>query len=136
MTATVRLSGRSLIRGCVLAVDDDPDTREIYSRHLGAAGLTVFSADSAHGCFELIEREQIDLVLLDVMMPEMDGLKTLRLIKENAKTRDIPVIIVTVLDDAVVLAKALELGAEECLIKPVFKRQLLKAVRAHISTNA
>jgi CheY-like chemotaxis protein len=71
-------------------------------------------------------------VLLDLLMPETDGLAALREIRADPAVAKIPVVVLTALDDARALAEAKRLGAKECLIKPVFRRRLLRSVRTHL----
>ena len=118
-------------RPVVMIVDDDDDTCAVLSRLLQDE-LQVLTARSAEECFEVLKRETVDLMLLDLLMPEMDGLAILREIRRNPAIATIPVIVVTAWDDVSALAEAKRLGAKECLIKPVFRRRLLRSVRTHL----
>lgn len=121
------ISGRPV----VMIVDDDDDTCAVLSRLLQDE-LQVLTARSAEECFQVLKRKTVDLVLLDLLMPEMDGLAILREIRGNPAIAKTPVIVVTAWDDASALAQAKRLGAKECLIKPVFRRRLLRSVRTHL----
>jgi len=116
----------------VVLVDDDIDTRRIFSKFLGDEAIRVLSVGSAHECLQVLKGELVDLVLLDILMPDMDGLSVLREIRANLRTAELPVVIITALDDRVVLVEAKRLGALGCLIKPISRRQLLSSVRAQI----
>jgi CheY-like chemotaxis protein len=114
-----------------MVVDDDNDTCTIFSSFLKGE-LQVLTAQSAEECFQILNRETVDLVLLDLLMPEMDGLAALREIRSNPAIAKTPVIVVTAWDDVSALAEAKRLGAKECLLKPVFRRRLLRSVRTHL----
>lgn len=121
-------------RPVVLVVDDDEDTCAILCSFLQneLEVLTVLSADE---CIQTLKREPVELVLLDLLLPEIDGLAALREIRRDPAIAKIPVIVLTAWDDAGALAEAKRLGVKECLIKPVFRRRLLRSVRAHLQTG-
>jgi len=110
----------------VLVVDDDAANRDILQRRLQRLGHRVFPAESGVRALEMLAAEPFDLVLLDVMMPGMDGFEVLSRIKQDAATRDIPVIVISALDDLSAAVRCIEQGAEDFLSKP-FEPVLLKA---------
>jgi CheY-like chemotaxis protein len=114
-----------------MVVDDDDNTCTILSGFLSAE-FEILTALSARECFQLLSRETVDLVLLDLLMPEMNGLTALREIRSNPAIAKTPVIVVTAWDDLDALAEAKRLGAKECIHKPVFRRRLLRSVRTHL----
>jgi CheY-like chemotaxis protein len=118
-------------RPIALIVDDDADTCAILSGFLQSE-FEVLTVHSAHQCLQTLKRNPVDLVLLDLLMPETDGLATLREIRANPTFANTPVVVLTAWDDANALAEAKRLGAKECLIKPVFRRRLLRSVRTHL----
>jgi CheY-like chemotaxis protein len=118
-------------RPIALIVDDDADTCAILSGFLQSE-FEVLTVHSAHQCLQTLKRNPVDLVLLDLLMPETDGLATLREIRANPTFANTPVVVLTAWDDASALAEAKRLGAKECLIKPVFRRRLLRSVRTHL----
>jgi len=123
------------LRPVVMVVDDDDATCTILSGFLQNE-LQVLTAQSAGECFQILNRgETVDIVLLDLLMPEMDGLAALREIRSNPIIAKTPVIVVTAWDDVGALAEAKRLGAKECLIKPVFRRRLLRSVRTHLQSQ-
>jgi CheY-like chemotaxis protein len=121
-------------RPIALIVDDDADTCRILSGFLQNE-FHVVTVQLAHQCIETLKQNPIDLVLLDLLMPDTDGLSVLRQIRADPAVAEIPVVVLTAWDDARALAEAKRLGARECLIKPVFRRKLLRSVRTHVETN-
>ena len=113
-------------RARVLVVDDIEDNREVLMRRLRREGYLVDSADNGRRALELIASQPFDLVLLDVMMPELDGYAVLDRIKGDPATRDIPVIMISALDEMAGIARCIEHGAEDYLPKP-FDPVLLRA---------
>jgi sigma-B regulation protein RsbU (phosphoserine phosphatase) len=112
--------------GRVLAVDDNRENLEVLARHLTRHGLEVETAESGLAALDAIRSASFDLVLLDVMMPEVDGYTVLRELKSDAQTRDIPVIMISALDELESVVRCIEAGAEDYLPKP-FNPTLLEA---------
>ncbi len=110
----------------VLVVDDDAGNRDILQRRLQRLGHRVIPAESGRRALELLAGGPCDLVLLDIMMPEMDGFEVLSRIKQDPATRDVPVIVISALDDLSAAVRCIEQGAEDFLSKP-FEPVLLKA---------
>ena len=110
----------------VLVVDDIEDNRQLLKRRLERQGHTVICAEDGKKALAMVEAEPPDLVLLDIMMPEMDGFAVLARLKGSRATRDIPVIVISALDDMASAVKCIEQGAEDFLSKP-FDPVLLKA---------
>jgi DNA-binding response OmpR family regulator len=102
----------------ILVVDDLEDNRAVLERRLRRQGHTVVSATGGHAALDLMGRERFDLVLLDVLMPDLDGLAVLERLKANPATRDIPVIMISALDDVASVVRCIERGAEDHLSKP------------------
>ncbi len=114
------------ISGIVLVVDDNENNRDLLLRRLQRQGLTVVVAEHGRQALELIRRQSFDLVLLDVMMPEINGYQVLEYLKSDPVYRHIPVIMISAVDDIDSIVKCIELGAEDYLFKP-FNPVLLKA---------
>jgi PAS domain S-box-containing protein len=109
----------------VLVVDDDPDARELLSRHLQRGGYAVHVAANGEEAMHLARTLQPDVVTLDVMMPRMDGWAVLSAMKEDAELAEIPVIMATVVDNQSI---GFSLGAADYLIKPIDRGRLVRAV--------
>jgi len=102
----------------LLVVDDDEDNRSILCRRLEKEGYTVATACNGQDALNLLRYEQFDLVLLDVMMPGMDGYEVLLRIKADSNTLDTPVIMISAFKDKDYVIKCLQLGASDYLLKP------------------
>jgi len=110
----------------ILVVDDVADNRDILRRRLEKEGHRVTVAENGRQALERAAAEPMDLVLLDILMPELDGHETLARLKGEAATRDIPVIMISALDDVAGIARCVAAGAEDYLTKP-FDPVLLRA---------
>lgn len=113
-------------QGHILVVDDHRTTRLKLSLGLKQQGHTVGEAENGMQALEKLRSEPFDLVLLDIMMPEMDGYQVLDQMKEDRDLRDVPVIVISALDDLESVVKGIELGAEDYLPK-TFDPVLLRA---------
>jgi class 3 adenylate cyclase len=113
-------------RGTVMVVDDDEFNQELMGRQLEVLGYQVVSARDGIHALALLSRRAVDAVLLDIIMPRMNGYQTLRAIREDSELRDIPVIMVSALDDMDSVSRCLELGADDYLPKR-FNPALLRA---------
>jgi DNA-binding response OmpR family regulator len=120
----------------VMVVDDDPDTVLILARHLQREGFAALQAISGAECLRLVLENRVDVILLDLMMPGMDGFQVCRALKENPKTAEIPVIMITARDDVDARAEGMRLGVSDFLAKPVFRRQLANRIRAQLEVSA
>jgi response regulator RpfG family c-di-GMP phosphodiesterase len=102
----------------ILIIDDDLTNLKVLSRHLSALGYNPVTADSGMTALKVLDEQPADLILLDIMMPGMDGTEVLNRIKSNDYTKDIPVVMVSAIDDYNTIKKCLEAGAEDYIIKP------------------
>jgi diguanylate cyclase (GGDEF)-like protein len=116
----------------LLIVDDIGDNRNILKRRFERRGFEVSEADSGLAAIELIENGCFDLVLLDVMMPGIDGLETLGRIRANKSASELPVIMVTAKSESGNIVEALEHGANDYITKPVDFAVALARVNAQI----
>jgi len=116
----------STISGRILIVDDHPDNRGVLARRLERQGHQTAQAENGRQALEMLAREPCDLILLDVMMPEMDGFTALGRIKADPALRHIPVIMISALDEIENVVRCIERGAEDFLPKP-FNPTLLRA---------
>jgi two-component system cell cycle sensor histidine kinase/response regulator CckA len=113
----------------VLIVDDERPTRDILTAILGPEGCIVITADSGEEALAIVAAQPIDLILLDILLPGMDGYAFATLIKKNPATRGIPIVIVTALDDRNARMLGLSAGAEDFVTKPVDRAELCIRVR-------
>jgi class 3 adenylate cyclase len=112
--------------GFILAVDDLQENRELVARYLSRSGHLVVTAASGPEALATLEQSDVDVVLLDLMMPEMDGREVLRRIKENPEWRATPVIVISGSQDMDGIIECIEAGADDYLFKP-FNPVLLQA---------
>jgi DNA-binding response OmpR family regulator len=112
--------------GNLLVVDDNDNNRDMLSRRLQRQGHTVAVAEHGRQALEMLTAASFDLVLLDIMMPEMDGYQALRQIKADPALRHIPVIMLSALGELESVVRCIEMGAEDYLPKP-FNPVLLQA---------
>jgi CheY-like chemotaxis protein len=124
--ATGSAAGPAVQPAHILVVDDQEDNRSVLERRLRRQGHTVESASGGLSALEMLGRDRFDLVLLDVLMPDLDGLAVLERMKADQATRDIPVIMISALDDVASVVRCIERGAEDHLPKP-FDPVLLRA---------
>jgi two-component system cell cycle response regulator len=114
----------------VLVVDDVPANVKLLEARLSAEYFDVITAMSGQEALAICERAQCDLVLLDVMMPDMDGFEVCRRLKSNSATHHIPVVMVTALDQPSDKVRGLEAGADDFLTKPIPELALTARVRS------
>lgn len=120
------------VRATILLVDDDPFSLKILSGLLHSH-YDILAAPSGERALNIATGEQKpDLVLLDIVMPDMDGYEVLARLRENPSTRDIPVIFTTGLDSAEDKAKSLKLGAADFINKPYHAPTVLASVHAQL----
>jgi DNA-binding response OmpR family regulator len=118
----------------ILSADDDPSTREVLAYYLRRQGYDVRTVTDGADAIAAIAGNSFALVLLDVVMPGLDGLEALRRIRVTHTPRELPVILFTGLDAPDALATAGELGANAWLAKPYQLADLLAAVRGQIAS--
>jgi signal transduction histidine kinase len=116
----------------ILIVDDNPTNLAVLSDVLDQEGLEVRIAKNGKIALKRLEQELPDLILLDVMMPELNGFDTCKEIKANALTKDIPVIFMTALSDTEDKVKGFNLGAVDYITKPFQREELLARVKTHL----
>lgn len=114
----------------VLVVDDEPSIFDVIEGMLYREGYDLIYIDSGFEVLKRLDEIQPDVILLDVMMPDMDGIETCRQIKSNARWRHIPIITVTALSAMEDLARALDAGADDFVSKPVNSIELRARVRS------
>lgn len=117
-------------KGRVLIVEDEPSQMEILSYNLASEGYDVAKAASGEEGLMMLAEQQIDLVLLDWMLPETSGLEVCRQIKRNKATKAIPVIMLTARGEEDDKIRGLDTGADDYVVKPYSVKELLARVRA------
>ena len=122
--------------GTVLVVDDDRRSVDILCRMLALDGIACAPATSGAAALRIVRSQDIDCILLDVLMPEMDGLEVCEQLRADERTRAIPVILLTGKDDTQTRAAGMRLGVSEFLAKPVVKSELWARVRAQLRSRA
>ncbi|MFA6192582.1 MAG: HD domain-containing phosphohydrolase [Sulfurimonas sp.] len=123
----------------VLLCDDELMNRKVASKILEKEGFSVIEAQNGKEAIEVLKHKKIDLILMDLMMPVMDGYEATKIIKENDEFSTIPLIIISALSDKEAITKGLELGADEYLTKPFdiveFRLRVKNAVKIGIYQN-
>jgi len=112
--------------GFILVVDDNEMNRDMLGRRLERQGHTVLEAENGRKALEILESVKVDLVLLDILMPELDGMQTLEMLKAHKTNRYTPVVMLSALDELDKVVRCIEIGAEDFLPKP-FNSVLLNA---------
>jgi two-component system cell cycle sensor histidine kinase/response regulator CckA len=119
-------------KSIILIVDDNPTNLEMLLDCLEDAGFKVVVAEDGASAIEMAEYAPPDLILLDILMPEIDGFETCRRLKTNPATQDIPVIFMTALTDKVDKVRGLNLGAVDYITKPLEHEEVLARVNIHL----
>ncbi len=114
----------------ILLIEDEEDIREVMAWNLTREGYRVVEAGNGEEGRRLAVRERPDLIVLDLMLPGIDGLTVARLLKGAGETRDIPVVMVTARGEEADIVAGLELGADDYVVKPFSPRVLVARVRA------
>jgi two-component system cell cycle response regulator len=124
------LTDADVASATVLIVDDHEQNLELLQAYLEDLGCTVVGAKDGLEAISVVEKSRPDIVILDVMMPRMSGFQVCEKIKADPATRDIPVVMVTALNEVADVERAVESGADDFLTKPVHKIELLTRVRS------
>lgn len=117
--------------GRLLVVDDNEMNRDILSRRLARRGHVVDTAEDGQAALDMVGKQKYDLMLLDIMMPGIDGMEVLRRVRETQKPTDLPIIMVTAKSDSEDVVEALKAGANDYVLKPLD----FPVVRARVSTQ-
>jgi DNA-binding response OmpR family regulator len=113
----------------VLVVDDDPDVRQLVEMKLRLDGIETLTATNGQEALDVLASNDIDLVVLDVMMPVMDGIEACRRIREMEDLSDLPIIMLTAKAQASDIQSGFATGATDYVVKPFSPRELLSRVR-------
>ena len=114
----------------ILIVEDEPDIAELLAYNLHQAGFETITAINGEDAFRQVNTRLPDLILLDLLLPGMDGLEICRMLKQNLKTADIPVIMLTAKGEKTDRIVGLELGADDYITKPFSPREVVLRIRA------
>jgi len=117
----------------ILIVDDIPENISTLFHFLDANHFEILVARDGKAALELIEYERPDIILLDIMMPGIDGFETCKRLKANIQTQDIPVIFMTALSETIDKVKGLELGAVDYITKPIKQEEVLARINTHLT---
>ena len=120
----------------ILVVDDEPDLVELLSFNLRIAGYDVISAADGLGALELAQRLQPDLILLDLMLPELDGISVCEILRGHPATAAIPIIMLTAWSSDLSRQLGLAAGADEYLTKPFTARDVLGRIKSLLESAA
>lgn len=112
----------------ILLLEDEKNIREVLVEYLKVSGATTFEAEDGNRAVEILKSEDIDLAVLDIMVPGMSGIEVLSFIRDNPKTKNIGVIMLTALDDIGTQVSAFNKFADEYLVKPVSPIILIKRI--------
>lgn len=129
MNAIKRVSKKN---ATILIVDDASSNREILQEILEGEGYKTLSVVNGHFALIFAENHHPDLILLDIMMPGMDGYEVCRELKKNPRTKDIPVIFISALDNTRDIVKALNSGGGDYITKPYLEEEIISRVATHL----
>ena len=117
----------------ILIVDDVPANLNVLCQALEAEGYKIVAAPSGTVALQIAPLTQPDLILLDIMMPEMDGFETCRRLKADASTAEIPVIFITAKDEMSSVVKGFEVGGVDYITKPFRQEEVTARVKTHLT---
>ena len=127
------MNSKSSENGTILAVDDKIENLKVLIKNLEDSGFELMVAQSGEEALNRVDRIIPDIILLDVLMPGIDGFETCRRLKQNESTQDIPVIFMTALTDTVDKVKGFNVGAVDYLTKPLQNEEVSARVNAHLT---
>ncbi|MFT7129066.1 MAG: DNA-binding response OmpR family regulator/DNA-binding CsgD family transcriptional regulator [Gammaproteobacteria bacterium] len=122
-------------KGIVLVVDDSADTLGVLNEALASDGYTVFVAMDGAQALAIADRMAPDIVLMDAIMPNIDGFEACRALKQNSELSDVPVVFMTGLSDTEHVVKGLEAGGVDYINKPIKLDEMLARVKVHLSNS-
>ncbi len=117
-------------KGIIAVVDDEPDILELISLHLSRAGFRVKGFTAARPLFQYLEKQLPELLVLDLMLPDGDGLEICKTLKRETRTSTLPILILTAKGEKTDVVLGLELGADDYLVKPFSPAELVARVKA------
>ncbi len=120
-------------KATILIVDDNPTNLDLLFESLSQAGFKVLVAKDGHSAIRQAELARPDAILLDIIMPGLDGFETCRCLKDGAETKDIPVIFLTALTDTIDKVEGFKVGAVDYITKPFQQAEVLARLEAHLT---
>src|SRR5512136_1888461 len=122
--------------GCLLVVDDQESNIQVVGAALGKLGFEILPATGGVQVFRRLAVRRPDLILLDLLMPEMDGFEVCRRIRENPDWAEIPIIFLSSADDKELIVRAFDSGGVDYITKPFNHAELISRVRTHVTLKA
>ena len=110
----------------ILVIDNDPSTAEVFKKLLTSKDYHVLTTNSSKESLDIVQRIMLDLIILDLLMPEMDGWQLCTAIREMTRT---PILIISAIESSEIITKTLNLGADDYLVKPVSSYTLVAHVK-------
>ena len=127
------MENENLKKGIILLVDDTPSNLSVLFDSLSNSGFKMLVALDGESAIEQVDYVVPDLILLDILMPGIDGFETCRRLKKKASTKDIPIIFMTALTETVDKVKGFSVGAVDYITKPIQTEEVLARVNTHLS---
>lgn len=110
----------------ILVIDNDPSTAAVFKKLLMSKNYHVLTSNSSKESLDIVQRVMLDLIILDLLMPEMDGWQLCQAIREMTRT---PILIISAIESSEIITKTLDLGADDYLVKPVSSYTLMAHVK-------
>ena len=120
----------------ILVVEDEASQRELLAYNMGVEGYEVFTAETGEDGLLILKEREIDLILLDWMLPHSSGLEVCRQVKRNKATKSIPIIMLTARGEEDDKIRGLDIGADDYVVKPYSIKELMARVRVNLRSNA
>lgn len=117
----------------ILIVEDDPTTVQLIEFLLKKNNFEVLIAYNGVEALQIAKKEKLDLILMDVMMPKMDGIEAIEKLKKDENTRDIPIIILSALGQEMDVMRGLQVGASSYIVKPFSPQELLTEINTKLA---
>ncbi len=119
----------------ILIIEDDKHISKLVKYNLEKAGYDCLAVDDGEKALSTLEKEAVDLIILDIMLPKMDGFEVCRALKQDVKLKQVPIIMLTAKGEEVDRIVGLELGADDYVVKPFSPRELVLRVKAILKRN-
>jgi PAS domain S-box-containing protein len=120
-------------KSTILIVDDDPHSLRLLAKSLQGSGHEILTTEDGKSALQWVGNVKLDLILLDVMMPGLDGFEVCRRLKADKKTRDIPIVFITARTGTADKLKGFELGAVDYITKPIHHKEIVARINAHLT---